>query len=83
MIMTPKEVLEKWIDRFNAADAVRLTELYAEDAVNHQVANKPVVGKTYGQTNEKYKEDSRKSNTADRKPITYSRASNFGSKNEM
>ena len=44
--MTPKEVLEKWIDRFNAADAVRLTELYAEDAVNHQVANKPVVGKT-------------------------------------
>ncbi len=37
----------------------------------------------YGQTNEKYKEDSRKSNTADRKPITYSRASNFGSKNEM
>ena len=42
--MTPKEVLEKWIDRFNAADAVRLTELYAEDAVNHQVANKPVVG---------------------------------------
>ena len=46
MIMTPKEVLEKWIDRFNAADAVRLTELYAEDAVNHQVANKPVVGKT-------------------------------------
>lgn len=39
--------------------------------------------KYYGQTNEKYKEDSRKSNTADRKPITYSRASNFGSKNEM
>jgi len=38
---------------------------------------------SYGQTNEKYKEDSRKSNTADRKPITYSRASNFGSKNEM
>lgn len=37
----------------------------------------------YGQTNEKYKEDSRKSNTVDRKPITYSRASNFGSKNEM
>lgn len=37
----------------------------------------------YGQTNEKYKENSRKSSTADRKPITYSRASNFGSKNEM
>lgn len=37
----------------------------------------------YGQTNEKYKENSRKSSTADRKPITYSRASNFGSQNEM
>lgn len=42
-----------------------------------------VLAAFYGQTNEKYKEDSRKSNTADRKPITYSRASNFGSKNEM
>lgn len=40
-------------------------------------------GLKYGQTNEKYKEDSRKSSTAYRKPITYSRASNFGSKNEM
>ena len=37
----------------------------------------------YGQTNEKYKENSRKSSTAGRKPITYSRASNFGSKNEI
>lgn len=41
------------------------------------------VNANYGQTNEKYKEDSRKSSTAYRKPITYSRASNFGSKNEM
>lgn len=39
--------------------------------------------KDYGQTNEKYKENSRKSSAAYRKPITYSRASNFGSKNEM
>lgn len=37
----------------------------------------------YGQTNEKYKENSRESSAAYRKPITYSRASNFGSKNEM
>jgi len=44
--MTPKEVLKKWIDSFNAADAARIAELYAEDAVNHQVSNKPVVGKT-------------------------------------
>lgn len=37
----------------------------------------------YGQTNEMYKENSRESRTADRKPTTYDRASNFGSKNEM
>ena len=42
---TPKEVLIKWIDRFNAADAAGLADLYAEDAVNHQVANEPVIGK--------------------------------------
>ena len=37
--MTPKEVLREWIDCFNAADAARIVELYADDAVNHQVAN--------------------------------------------
>ena len=40
-----KQALRKWIDRFNAADAARLADLYAENAVNHQVANEPVVGK--------------------------------------
>lgn len=43
--MTPKEVLKEWIDNFNAADAAAIAELYAEDAVNHQVSNEPVVGK--------------------------------------
>ncbi|OCA75636.1 nuclear transport factor 2 family protein [Chryseobacterium arthrosphaerae] len=43
--MTPKEVLKEWIDNFNAADAAGIAELYAEDAVNHQVSNEPVVGK--------------------------------------
>jgi hypothetical protein len=43
--MTPKEVLEKWIHLFNQADAEQLAELYAENAVNHQVANEPVIGK--------------------------------------
>ena len=33
MIVTPKEVLRKWIDFFNAADAACIAELYAEDAV--------------------------------------------------
>ena len=36
--MTPKEVLEKWIDCFNASDVEGI-------AVNHQVANAPVAGK--------------------------------------
>lgn len=43
--MTPKEVVKKWIDAFNSADVEILSELYTEDAVNHQVANNPVTGK--------------------------------------
>ena len=43
--MTPKEILEKWIDAFNQADAKAISDLYAEDAINHQVANSPVTGK--------------------------------------
>ncbi|OON95037.1 MAG: steroid delta-isomerase [Candidatus Epulonipiscium fishelsonii] len=44
--MTPKQILEMWIDKFNKADAKELSELYHNDAVNHQVANDPVVGKS-------------------------------------
>ena len=43
--MKPKEVLEKWIDCFNKADAYHIAELYATNAVNHQVANDPIIGK--------------------------------------
>lgn len=43
--MTPKDILHKWIDAFNKADAEAISVLYAEDAINHQVANNPVVGK--------------------------------------
>ena len=43
--MTPKEVLEQWIKTFNAADVDALAELYNENAINHQVANEPVIGK--------------------------------------
>jgi limonene-1,2-epoxide hydrolase len=43
--MTPKQVLEKWLQHFNNANVQELSELYAENAVNHQVANEPVVGK--------------------------------------
>ena len=43
--MKPKEILKKWIECFNASDVEGIVALYAEDAVNHQVANTPVVGK--------------------------------------
>jgi limonene-1,2-epoxide hydrolase len=43
--VTPAEVLDRWIEAFNAADLDALTALYHEDAVNHQVANDPVEGR--------------------------------------
>jgi len=46
MAMNPKEILEKWIDAFNRADVETLSELYADNAINHQVANEPVIGKS-------------------------------------
>lgn len=43
--MRPKELVEKWVEAFNRADAGSLADLYTETAVNHQVANEPVEGK--------------------------------------
>jgi hypothetical protein len=43
--MSPKEVLQRFVDLFNQADAGGLAMLYAEDAVNHQVAEAPVAGR--------------------------------------
>ena len=44
--MTPKEVVERWVERFNAADIEGLVSLYADNAVNDQVVfNKPLEGK--------------------------------------
>lgn len=45
MTDTPKATLVKWIDAFNAGDVDAISALYADDAVNHQVANEPVIGK--------------------------------------
>ncbi|MZR30294.1 nuclear transport factor 2 family protein [Sneathiella litorea] len=42
---TPREVVEDWVERFNAADADALARLYAEEAVNHQVTQDPVEGR--------------------------------------
>lgn len=44
--MTPRQTVERWIERFNAADAEGLAALYADTATNHQVANEPVVGRS-------------------------------------
>jgi hypothetical protein len=43
--MTPKELLLQWIKAFNQGNAEQIAEFYADNAVNHQVANDPVVGK--------------------------------------
>jgi len=43
--MKPKEILKKWIEFFNAGNAEAIAELYHLDAINHQVANDPVVGR--------------------------------------
>ena len=41
----PKEVLMRWGELFNRCDAEAISELYHDDAINHQVANVPVEGK--------------------------------------
>lgn len=44
--MTPKALVEEWVKRFNAGDADALAELYREDAINHQVTQDPVEGRS-------------------------------------
>jgi len=44
--MKPKELVKHWVDLFNSGDYENIAELYTDDAVNHQVANDPVEGKT-------------------------------------
>ena len=43
--MDAREVIDRWLEKFNAHDAQGIAALYAEDAVNHQVALEPVVGR--------------------------------------
>lgn len=42
--MTPRQVVEAWIEAFNRADVDALAALYAQDAINHQVVFEPMVG---------------------------------------
>lgn len=43
--MKPKELVELWVKAFNEGNATKIASFYADDAINHQVANKPVQGK--------------------------------------
>ena len=44
--LNPKTVVQAFVDAFNSADVEALASLYAEDAVNHQVAEAPVNGRS-------------------------------------
>jgi len=44
--MQPKVVVTAWVDAFNRADVEALSALYADDAVNHQVAESPIHGRS-------------------------------------
>ena len=43
--MKPKQLIKRWVAAFNHSDYEALAEMYAKDAVNHQVAESPVQGK--------------------------------------
>ena len=45
-MQTPRAIVLKWVDAFNAADAGALAALYAEDATNHQVVQEPIRGRS-------------------------------------
>ncbi len=43
--MMPRELVYEWVEAFNRADPDALSAFYADDAVNHQVAEAPVEGR--------------------------------------
>jgi limonene-1,2-epoxide hydrolase len=43
--MSPRETVLAWVDAFNRADVDALAALYHADAINHQVAERPVQGR--------------------------------------
>ena len=44
-LLTPRRLVETWVEAFNAGDVERIAALYHEDAVNHQVVQDPVEGR--------------------------------------
>ncbi len=43
--MRPKDLVQEWVAAFNREDVDALAALYAEDAINHQVAEEPLHGR--------------------------------------
>lgn len=43
--MTPKQIVQQWVEAFNRKDVKGLAELYTEEAINHQVNTEPLHGK--------------------------------------
>jgi limonene-1,2-epoxide hydrolase len=43
--MSPRELVQLWVDAFNRRDVDALAGFYSESATNHQVAESPVVGR--------------------------------------
>ena len=41
----PKKIVELWVEAFNRGDSDKISRLYSESAINHQVAETPVEGK--------------------------------------
>ncbi len=43
--LSPKALVTAWVEAFNRQEVDALAAMYAEDAVNHQVAEAPVTGR--------------------------------------
>lgn len=43
--MSPKQLVQEWVRRFNSGDIDGLASLYATDATNHQVVMDPLHGR--------------------------------------
>ncbi|MGD8327344.1 MAG: nuclear transport factor 2 family protein [Sphingomonadales bacterium] len=44
--MRPRELVQAWAEAFNKGDAEKLASFYHENAINHQVTQEPVKGRT-------------------------------------
>lgn len=45
MELSPKNVVQNWVKAFNLGDADSISELYHNNAINHQVVFDPIEGK--------------------------------------